>query len=664
MSANLTGKQSHLANSDTPLRTMLNWSSSSLSVLISSVGILIALKSLTQGIHHFSVALFLPFSPLQFSGDATSGLFALLVSGVGLAGGAFSIGYLQRAHLGVISVVLQPIFLATMILVPFAESAPTFLLLWELMAVESFALVMSYHRRESTRSAGALYAVMTQLGFVAIAFSLVLLAAKTHTLNFSTMAVRASTLSGSTRSMIFIFSFMGFASKAGLAPLHAWLPRAHPEAPSPVSALMSAAMVGLGVYGIIRIDMMILGPGPTWWALILTAVGATSALYGSLQASTSTDLKVLLAYSTSEHIGIITLALGISMLLRSNAALFAAQAALAAALFHLVAHATFKSLGFFCAGAIQTATGTTDLDLLGGLGKKMASTGGFLAISALSAASLPLGSGFVGEWMLLQALVHAPLSNGATTLVFPLALSALALASGVGVLTMVKAFGFSILARPRSAGAEQGRRVPMAMITAMAIMGISTIVLGIAPGAIGWIIQAVLAQQITQVGSSPAQVPFSLVLSLFANKGSISPIVAGLTIAAGVVSIALVAKLGSRRRPPEIVTPIWGCGASALNSRTQYTASSFAQPLQHVFSDLLQPNEHLQSTTYDESEYILKSVQYRYEQPDSIEQLIHVPLIGAVEKAASVVRSAHNGSINLYLAYGALGFIVVLVTAR
>src|SRR5450759_3472191 len=325
-----------------------------------------------------------------------------------MAVGVYAVGYARREHLARFPLVMLPLFVAGMLLVPAAGSVTTFLLAWELMAATSLILVLSEHRRDAVRTAGTFYAIMTQLGFVAILVALVMLSASGGGDAFTTIAANADNLTSGTRTTVFVLTLMGFGSKAGLLPLHAWLPRAHPEAPSPVSALMSAAMVNMGIYGIIRIDLQLLGPGPHWWGLTLMIFGALSAVFGVLQASVATDLKQLLAYSTTENMGLVTLALGAAALLSSSGAPAVAAIAMTAALLHLLSHAAFKTLGFLAAGSVLSATGLRDLDKLGGLARRMPATTVLFGIAALGASGLPLGAGFASEWLLFQSLIHSP----------------------------------------------------------------------------------------------------------------------------------------------------------------------------------------------------------------------------------------------------------------
>jgi hydrogenase-4 component B len=295
----------------------------------------------------------LPLSGVQLSLDPLGGFFMTLTGAVAVPVGLYLIGYARREHLGRLTLAVLPLFVAAMLLVPAAGSVTTFLLAWELMAVASLVLVLAEHTQPQVRSAALVYGVMTQLGFVAILVGLMVLSAAGEADRFADL----HRIPQGARTAVFLLTIVGFGSKAGLVPLHAWLPRAHPEAPSPVSALMSAAMVNLGIYGICRIDMQLIGPGPHWWGLTLMVIGGGSALYGVVQASVATDLKRLLAYSTTENLGLITLALGAATLFAAAGAHGPATIAAAAVMLHLIAHAAFKSLGFLAAGSVLAATG-------------------------------------------------------------------------------------------------------------------------------------------------------------------------------------------------------------------------------------------------------------------------------------------------------------------
>ncbi len=601
----------------------------------------------------------LPLAGVQLSLDPLGGFFMALTGAVAIVVGLYTIGYARREHLGHVTLVVLPAFVAAMLLVPAAGSVTTFLLAWELMAVASLVLVLTHHTRPQVRSAALVYAVMTQLGFVAILVGLMVLSAAGGADRFADL----HRIPQGACTAVFLLTLAGFGSKAGLVPLHAWLPRAHPEAPSPVSALMSAAMINLGVYGICRVDLQLLGPGPRWWGLSLMVVGGVSALYGVVQASVATDLKRLLAYSTTENLGLITLALGAATLFAAAGAYGPATIATAAAMLHLIAHAAFKSLGFLAAGSVLAATGLRDLDRLGGLARRMPATTALFGVAALGASGLPLGAGFVSEWLLLQSLIHTAKEHAAVlALTTPLAMGAVALTTGLGVAAMVKAFGIGFLARPRSEQAARAREAPRTMLAGMAIAAAACLMLAVAPAVVAPALRRAIAAlpaartiEFTSLGA---------VVRLPGLPGSIAPgaIAAGVVVAT--LAAATLARWRSRRRPAPVTLPLWACGADDLTERMQYTATSFAEPLQRVFDDVLRPDTDIEVTHTAESRYLADKITYRTRIADAIEERCYTPVIRAVAAAADLVRRAHTGSVHLYLAYGALGVLIVLVVAR
>ncbi|MFZ3306850.1 MAG: proton-conducting transporter membrane subunit [Mycobacterium sp.] len=591
--------------------------------------------------------------------DPLGGFFIALTGAVAVPVGVYAIGYARREQLGAVPLSVLPLFVAAMMLVPAAASVSTFLLAWELMAAASLILVAAQHARPAVRQAAVFYAVMTQLGFVAILLGLMVLSAAGGADRFADL----SAVPAAARTAVFVLTLAGFGSKAGLLPLHSWLPRAHPEAPSPVSALMSAAMVNLGIYGIIRIDLQLLGPGPRWWGVTLLVIGAVSAVYGVLQASVATDLKRLLAYSTVENMGLIAVALGAATLLAATGATSAATVAMAAALLHLVGHAAFKCLGFLAAGSVLAATGLCDLDRLGGLARRMPATTIMFGVAALGASGLPLGAGFVGEWLLVQSLIHAaPHPSTVVALATPLVLGAVALTTGLGVAAMVKAFGIGFLARPRSDAAADAREAPASMLIGMVAPAVACVVLAVAPCVLTTPLRRVLV-------AVPAAAHADLsgmgtVLHLPGLAGSIAPGLIAVFLVIAVLVALGASRWGSRRRPPPVALPLWACGADDLTARMQYTATSFAEPLQRVFDDVLRPDTDIEVTPFEESQYLVAAVAYRARIGDAVQDLVYTPVIRAVTLCANGVRRAHTGSVHLYLAYGALGVLIVLLVAR
>jgi hypothetical protein len=638
--------------------------SGGLTTALGAIGLAVGLDVILGPPRHLRISWLLPLVGVRFDLDPLGGFFVAATGAVSIAVGVYAIGYARREHWARFPLVMLPLFVAGMLLVPAAGSVTTFLLAWELMAAASLVLVLSEHRRRAVRSAGVFYAIMTQLGFAAILLALVVLSAAGGGDAFATIAAHVGGIAPGTRTAVFVLTLMGFGSKAGLLPLHAWLPKAHPEAPSPVSALMSAAMVNIGIYGIIRIDLQLLGPGPHWWGLTLMIFGAVSAVFGVLQASVATDLKRLLAYSTTENMGLVTLALGAAALLSSSGAPTVAAIAMTAALLHLLSHAAFKTLGFLAAGSVLAATGLRDLDKLGGLARRMPATTVMFGISALGASGLPLGAGFVGEWLLLQALIHSPHENDTLlALTMPLSVGAVALTTGLGIATMVKAFGVGFLARPRSPEAEAAREAPASMLTGMTLAAAACIVFALAPALLGPVLRRVLAV-LPAVGGQAAGPVLGTYLRLPGVPGSMSP---GLIAAALVIAVVLtlgLAAWGGRHRPAAAVVPLWACGADSLSSRMQYTATSFAEPLQRVFVNVLKPDTDVEVIHFAESRYLVEKITYRTRLVDPVEQRLYTPVVNAVTTWAKWVRRAHPGSVHLYLAYGALGLLIVLLVAR
>lgn len=626
---------------------------------VGALGIGVGLVGLFTSAQTLNIDWLVPLWGVQLAIDPLGGFFLALTGAVAIPVGVYTAGYARREHLPATALAVLPLFVAAMLVVAAAGSVSTFLLAWELMALTSVVLVAAEHRRAEVRSAALWYAVMTQLGFVAILLGLLVLA----TAGGATTFVDMRQVPSGARAAVFVLTLVGFGSKAGLVPLHAWLPRAHPEAPSPVSALMSAAMVNLGVYGIIRVDLLVLGPGPRWWGLVLLVVGAASALYGVLQASVATDLKRLLAYSTTENMGLIVLALGASMLCAQSGAHTPAMIAAAAALVHLIGHAAFKCLGFLAAGSVLAGTGLRDLDRLGGLARPMPATTALFGVAALGAAGLPLGAGFVSEWLLVQSLVHAARGADITlALTAPLAVGAVALTTGLGVAAMVKAFGIGFLARPRSEPAARAREAPASMLAGMTLAAAACFVVALVPAVLAQVLSTVLG--VLPTARAAAFTGFGAVVALPGLPASISPAWIAAGLAAAVIVVMMLARWRSRRRPPPAVLPLWACGGDELTSRMEYTATSFAQPLQRVFDDVLRPDTDIEVTHLAESRYMAEQVTYRSRIGDAIEERWYRPVLAGVAAAAALVRRAHTGSVHLYLLYGALGVLVVLVIAR
>jgi formate hydrogenlyase subunit 3/multisubunit Na+/H+ antiporter MnhD subunit len=625
----------------------------------------------------------MPLSDAVLAVDPLSGLFMAVVGAVAIASGVYSVGYPHRqahpqapddgiamAAVGVSSRTVQaalPMFVAAMVLVPAAGNVTTFLVLWELMALTSLVLVLAEHRaRPEVAQAGVWYAAMTHAGLVAILLGLVLLSAATGSESFAGMRAAADGMSATTRALVFLLVFAGFGSKAGLVPLHVWLPRAHPEAPSHVSALMSAAMVNLGLYGILRVGFDILGGGPRWWWLVVLVVGALSALYGVLQAMAATDFKRLLAYSTTENLGLIFVGVGGAGLFAATGDATLAGLLMVAAMLHTVNHAAFKTLLFLGAGAVLRSTTLRDLDKMGGLARRMPVTAALVGIGALAASGLPPGNGFVSEWLLLQGLIHSLPPSGApdvaVAIAMPLAVGAVALTAGLGIATFVKAFGIGFLARPRSPEAMAATEVPGSMRLGMGLSAVACGVLAVAPVTLGRPLQRVLSG-LPSIGDQRTM-RGAVELRLTGIHGSMSPLIIAVGVMGGAVLVAVLARVLSGALgggQPRRTALVWGCGGTRLSPRMQYTATAYAEPLTRVFDDVLRPEHDIDVTHYRESRYLVESVSYRQRVSDRIETRLYPPLVAAANRWAALARRLQNGSLHRYLAFGLIGLLVVLI---
>jgi formate hydrogenlyase subunit 3/multisubunit Na+/H+ antiporter MnhD subunit len=530
---------------------------------------------------------------------------------------------------------------------------------WELMAVTSILLLVAEHRhRAEARDAAQWYAAMTHIGAAAILLGLVILAAHAGSQSFTAIRLHNHDLSPTIRSLVFVLVLVGFASKAGAVPLHVWLPRAHAEAPTPVSALMSGAMVNLGIYGIVRVGDGLLGGGVLWWWLLVLSLGVISALFGAVHAAASSDLKRLLAYSTIDNVGLILIGVGAAGALSVTGYHLLAALAMLAALFHLANHAAFKGCLFLAAGSVQHATGTRNLDRLGGLVHRLPATALLFGIASFSISALPPFNGFASEWLLLQGLLHGFATHNTVTEMALLAgVAALALTGGLTAAAFVKALGIGFLGQPRTPESATAHEVAPSMIVGTAFLAVPCVVLGVVPGLV-----MPMLRRATDTGLgviSPNSIRAGLGLNLVGFAGAIEPallliaVLAALALTWGVVQ--LFARHSARR------TEAWGCGRELLTPRMEYTATSFAEPLQRVFVDVLRPSHDPEVTHVAESRYFEHAISYRSEIDDALERSCYRPVIGFFMAWGNIARRAQNGSAHRYLAFGFFALVVVLI---
>ena len=603
----------------------------------------------------------LPLTGADLVLNPLGALFVVLVAVVAVPAALYAIGYARHGLNSRTTACVFPLFITTLLLVPQAGSIATFMALWELMALSSLLLVLVDHaRREAARSAGAWYATLTHAGAACILVGFLLLAAHAPGQSFAALAHHAQRLSPAVRATAFLVALVGFGSKAGAVPFHVWLPKAHPEAPSPVSALMSGAMVALGIYGIVLMGDVLLGGGPAWWWLVVLGLGAISALFGSLHAASNTDLKRLLAYSTADNIGLVLLAVGSSGFFFATHHGPLAALALVAGLVLLLNHAAFKGALFLSAGSVQAATGTRDLDQLGGLLRRMPQTGALFLLGAAAICALPPLNGFIGEWLLFQSLLHgAGIGSTAGDIAIPLALSAMALTAGLTVVAFVKASGIGFLGRPRSSAADLAHEVPGSMRLAVGLLVAVCVVLGVVPALVLPAVERAARSALPGVGAAP--LASRVTLQLAGVRGVLAPLALAAGLAAAVAGVVALRRVLARR-PAVRVTEAWGCGRQLQTARMQYTATSFAEPVQRVFDDVLRPVRDLDVSHAAESRYFVESATFHNAVDDAVERGLYVPVTRLVRRYGQAARQLQPGSVHRYLGYG-LGALVVVLTA-
>ncbi|RWF45673.1 MULTISPECIES: hydrogenase 4 subunit B [unclassified Mesorhizobium] len=522
----------------------------------------------------------LPWIGAHFRLDALSTFFLAVVNFGGAMASLYGLGYGRHESAPHRVLPFFPAFLAAMNLVVMADDAFTFLLSWEFMSLASWALVMAHHREQDNARAGYIYLVMASFGTLALLLAFGLLSGPGG--NYTFDAMRAASPTPLATAFVLALMLLGAGSKAGLVPLHVWLPLAHPAAPSHVSALMSGVMTKVAVYGFIRVIFDLLGE-PAWWSgVVVLFLGGLTAVLGILYALMEKDLKRLLAYSTIENVGVIFVSLGLALAFRANAMPSAAALALTAALFHVLNHSFFKSLLFFGAGAVLTATGERDMEKLGGLIHRMPLTSFAFLVGCVAISALPPFNGFVSEWLAFQAILQSPdLPQWGLKVMVPAVGGLLALSAALAAACFVKAFGITFLGRPRSAAVEPAHEVDRYSLTAMFSLAALCLLAGIVPGLV---IDGLSSVTLPLIGSRmPVQMaqPWLSIVPIATSRSSYNGLLVFLFIAfsasAAAYAIHRFASHAIRRGPA------WGCGFADVTPSSQYTAVSFAQPIRRVF---------------------------------------------------------------------------------
>ena len=526
----------------------------------------------------------LPWLGAHFTIDPLAAFFLVVVDLGAAAASFFAIGYGRHEAAPRRVLPFYPAFLAGMNLVVLADDAFSFLISWEFMSLASWALVMAHHREEDNVRAGYIYLVMAAIGALALLLAFGLLAGPDGSYAFA--AIREAQRSPVPTSLILALVLVGAGSKAGLVPLHVWLPLAHPAAPSHVSALMSGVMTKVAVYAFIRIAFDLVGPMEWWWSMIVLALGGVTSVMGVLYALMQHDLKRLLAYHTVENIGIIFIGLGLALAFRSNGLAAAAALALTAALFHVFNHSLFKSLLFFGSGAVLGATAERNMEHLGGLIHRMPYTAFAFLAGSVAISALPPLNGFVSEWMTFQAIFLSPeLPQWGLKFLIPAVGAMLALSAALAAACFVKAFGVTFLGRPRTAVAAEARETDVFSLSAMFAFTALCFAAGLLPG---FVIDGIAPAVVNLAGDGmPVQAvqPYFSIVPVAASQNSYSGFLIFIFVAvAGSLTAAIVhgfAGRGLRR------SPAWDCGFPDASPATQYTSSSFAQPIRRVFGTMI-----------------------------------------------------------------------------
>jgi formate hydrogenlyase subunit 3/multisubunit Na+/H+ antiporter MnhD subunit len=524
----------------------------------------------------------IPWVGMHFRIDALSAAFLCVINLGGAAASIFAVGYGRHEQFPQRVLPFVPAFLAAMNLVVLADDAFTFLLSWEGMSLLSWALVVSHDRTAENLRAGLIYMAMAGFGTLALITAFALLTGPSGDFTFT--AIRAHGINPALSGVVLWLALLGAGSKAGIFPLHAWLPLAHPAAPGHVSALMSGVMTKVAVYGFVRIVFDLMGPVDWTLSIAVIAVGAVTALLGVLYALMQHDLKRLLAYHTVENIGIIFVGLGMAMAFRSSGLAAAAALAFTAALFHVFNHSLFKSLLFFGSGAIQNATGERDMDRLGGLIRVMPQTAVAFLIGAAAISALPPLNGFASEWMIFQAaFLSAGLPQWGLRLMIPAAAAVLALSAALAAACFVKAFGITFLGRARSDAASSAKETDKASRFAMFALAAGCGVAGIAPGLFSNLLRPAV-QMLTQAAMPFAPLPAPLA-PVAASHNTYNGLVIALCVVAATLIVAIGLKIFANRRTRRSDT--WDCGHPEANVHAQYTAGSFAQPIRRVYASFV-----------------------------------------------------------------------------
>jgi formate hydrogenlyase subunit 3/multisubunit Na+/H+ antiporter MnhD subunit len=606
-----------------------------------------------SGIDTAILPLGLPDLPFHLRLDALSAFFLLLLGASSIGISLFSAGYFRRMadqELGLLCLEYH-VFLASMTLVFLADDAYMFMVAWEAMALSSYFLVTTDHDQPEVRRAGFLYLLIAHVGAIAILMGFGVMQGGHGDYTFDTM--RHGHLSTFWASITFFLALFGFGAKAGILPMHAWLPEAHPAAPSPVSALMSGIMLKTAIYGILRVSFDLLDIQIWWWGAFALALGLFTALFGVIFAAVQVDMKRLLAYSSIENIGIILVGIGLTIIFHTSGKDALAALSLTASLYHAINHAFMKGLLFLGTGSILHATGERHLGKLGGLIHKMPNLAWFMLIGTLALAGLPPLNGFVSEWLMLQAFLLSPgLPQAYINMLVPIAAAALVLTAALAGFVMVKFYGVIFLGQPRDAGLAVVHDAGLWERIGMLCMVVGCVALGIFPTFVILHLDFVTEMLVhNSLGTSAVHSGWLMLTPIAAERASYSPLILLLIIVTGVILTMLAVKKfyhGRLRRGPA-----WDCGFPEQDTRMQDTAEGFGQPIRQIFEWFMGVVRKM-PTPFDLHPH------YHAEVHDRLWNIFYAPIKRANDMIGQQVGKLQHGRIHVYLLYSFITLLALL----
>ncbi|MFI4939020.1 MAG: hydrogenase 4 subunit B [Burkholderiales bacterium] len=596
----------------------------------------------------------LPNLPFHLRLDSLSSFFLFVFGIVSTGVSLFSAGYFRVGE-GTPPGLLCLEYHACLVgigLCLIADDAYVFMIAWETMSLTGTLLVTANHRLPEVRRAGFLYLLITHVGALALLLCFGLLQANTGDYTFANM--RHQQLDGFWASIAFFLALFGFGAKAGIMPLHIWLPEAHPAAPSPISALMSGFVLKAGVYGVLRVTFDLLHTQVWWWGGLTLAIGLATALFGVVLSAAQTDMKRLLAFSSIENIGLIFVGIGLTILFRSYHMDVLSALSLTATLYHVASHGAFKTLLFLGTGTVLHATGERNLGHLGGLIRYMPWTAWVMLIAALAAAGLPPFGGFVSEWLLLQSFLFTPgLPNSFLNMLIPIIAAVIALVAALAAFVMVKFFGIIFLGRPREAKLYYARdagaweRLGFGWLVAACVM------FGLFPVQMVMVLDRVTNQLVGRgIGATVARNGLLLLAPVSPERASYMPVSFVLMLlACCLLAYFMVRRLyhGRFRRSAP-----WGCGFPFQTPRMQDTAEGFGQPIRQIFEPFFRMTRELPSA-FD------KEPHYKVTIEDPFWGLLYRPIATLTERIARMVGMLQQGRIAVYLLYSFLTLMTMLL---